>query len=274
MKITAVVVARNEEAMIEVCLKSLKWADEILLVDNGSGDATVKKASQYVNKTLKFEGQDYAKMRNLAMEHSTGDWVLYVDADERVLASLKNEIEGIVVEDGKGKSAWALSRKNIIFGESVKYGPFWPDWVIRLFRKKDFKTWVGVIHEYGTFNGELGYLSASLLHLTHRSVDQVVLKSLWWSHFDAKLRFDAHHPKMSGWRFLRILVTELFYQGVWRRGFFSRTVGVIDSLLQTFSLLLSYIRLWEMQQKMPIEQQYKKIDEELVESKFSFKDEK
>ncbi len=266
--LSAVVVVRNEEEMIKVCLESLKWADELVLIDNGSTDKTLEIAKKYTDKIFKYDGQDYSQMRNMGMEKSKGDWVVYVDADERVLTPLKEELLNIV-EDSK-HSAYAISRKNIIYGQAVSYGSYQKDWMIRLFKRSDFKSWEGSIHEHGTFNGSLGYTKNSLLHLTHRDLDQVVNKSLRWSHYDAKLRLDANHPAMSGWRLIRILITETFYQGVVRRGFFSGTVGTIDTLLQTFSLVFTYIRLWEMQQPTPLKKRYEQIDKKLVEDNFQY----
>lgn len=268
MKISVVVITRNEESMIQPCLESIKWADEIIVIDNDSADKTLGLAKKYTNKIFHYSGQDYSEIRNLGMEKSSGEWVLYVDADERVLVPLKQEILELI-EKGKD-NAYAISRRNIIFGEEVSYGPFWPDWMIRLFKKTDFKTWIGKIHEYGTFSGSLGYTQNSLLHLTHRDLDQIVLKTLRWSHYDAKLRLDARHPKISSWRLLRILLTELFYQGIRRKGFFSGTVGTIDALLQTFSLVFTYIRLWEMQQPTPVAETYTSIDKKLTENNFNY----
>ena len=96
----------------------------------------------------------------------------------------------------------------------------------------------------------------------------MVLKNLKWSIIDAKLRLESGHPKMVGWRFLRIFFTEFFYQGIIRRGFFSGTIGVMDAIIQTFSLFTTYVRLWEMQQSQTIEEKYQKLDEELVKNNF------
>lgn len=266
--LSVIVIAKNEEDWITNCLESIKWADEIIVVDNGSTDQTINLAKKYTDKILTFEGQDFALLRNKAIEKALGDWVLYVDADERVLEPLKEEIKQLTQTDKC--SAYAISRRNIIFGQEKKYGPFWPDWVIRLVKKKDFKNWVGKVHEYVTFDGELGYSKNSLLHLTHRNLDQIVLKSLDWSKIDAKLRLEAKHPKMSTWRFLRILGGELFNQGIRRKGFFAGTIGTIDALLQTFSLLMTYIRLWEIQQPKPIDQIYQDIDKKLLEGNFRY----
>lgn len=264
--LSAVVITKDEAVRIKACLESIKWADEIVVVDTGSKDQTLAIAKKYTDKIFEFKEQDFAGTRNLAMEKTSGDWVLYIDADERVLDSLRKEIEVMITS--LEFTAFAISRKNIIFGKEVSYGPFWPDWVIRLIKKENFDSWVGKIHEQPKFKGKLGYSKNSLLHLTHRSLDQVIQKSLEWSKIDAKLRADADHPEMSGWRFLRIFALEVFNQGILRKGFFNGTVGVMDSLLQAFSFYMTYVRLWELQQSKPREQIYDEIDKNLIENGF------
>lgn len=263
--ISVVVIAKNEESRIKVCLESIKWADEIIVLDNGSTDKTIDTAKKYTDKVFSLNDLDFASLRNKGIEKAENEWVLFVDADERVLIDLKMEILEIIKQGEY--SALAISRKNIIFGQEKKYGPFWPDWVIRLLKVSDFEGWIGKVHEYPKFKGKLGFSKNSFLHLTHRNIDQVVLKSLEWSKIDAKLRLDSNHPKMSGWRFLRILFTELFNQGILRKGFFGGTAGVIDSILQSFSMFMTYVRLWEMQQK-PLNEIYDEIDKKLIENNF------
>lgn len=264
--LSVIIIAKNEENRVKACLESVKWADEIIIADNGSTDKTLDIAKGYTDKIITFINQDFATLRNKAMEQAKGDWILYVDSDERVLALLKEEIIALI-QDGK-HSAFAISRRNIIFGSEQKYGPFFPDWVIRLLKKSDFQGWEGKVHEQPKFNGKLGYTKNSFIHLTHRGVDQIVLKSLEWSKIDAKLRLDSKHPKMSGWRFLRIFVTEIFNQGVLRKGFFNGSIAMMDSLLQAFSMYMTYVRLWELQQPKPLEQTYNEIDQKLIENDF------
>ena len=264
--ISVIVLIKNEESRIKACLESVKWADELIIMDNGSTDNSLDIAKKYTDKIYTVDLEDFAAWRNQAMEMITSDWALFVDADERVLEPLKKEIEEVM--DSNNFSAYAISRKNIIFGQEVRLSPFWPDWVIRLLKKSDFVTWVGKIHEYPKFKGKLGYSKNSLLHLTHRSVDHIVLKSLEWSKIDAKLRYDNNHPKMSGWRFLRIFLTEIFNQGILRRGFFNGTIGIMDSILQIFSLYITYVRLWQLQQPKPLDKVYEELDKKLMENHF------
>lgn len=265
-KVTVIILTKNEENQIKACLESVKWADEVIVIDSGSIDKTVEIAESLGAKVYTREFDNYVNQKNWAIMHASGDWVLYLDADERVLDSLKTEILQLV-QLGE-HSAYAISRRNIIFGKEEKYGPFWPDWVIRLVKRDEFTKWVGEVHEHMEFKGELGYTKNSFLHLTHRNIEQIISKNLQWSKIDAKLRLNANHPKMSGWRFLRILVTELFNQGIKRRGFFAGDIGTMDALLQTFSMLTTYIRLWEMQQPQPLEERYREIDKKLLEDNF------
>lgn len=269
MTLSIVVIAKNEEDLIENCLKSCEFGDELIVIDNGSTDKSAEIAKSIGARVVKFESMDFSKTRNKGMEESKSDWVLYVDSDERVLKPLKEEILNII--NNTEFSAVALSRKNIIFGQEVNYGPYKKDWVIRLFKKDQFETWVGKVHEYGKFKGKLGYSKNSLLHLTHRDLDHFILKSLDWSKIDAKLRLDANHPKMTKWRFIRILITEFYSQLIKRRGLFGGTAGIIDSVLQVFSFYMTYARLWEMQQKEPLNQTYENIDKKLLENGFEFK---
>lgn len=266
--ISAVLNAKNEQGVVRACLESIKWVDEIVVVLNDSTDETERIAKEYTKNIYKIEGQDFAKVKNLGFEKTTGDWVLFIDADERVLEPLKEEILEITSSSDKG--AYALSRRNIIFGQEVNYGPYKHDWIIRLFKRDKFKGWVGQVHEHGEFEGDLGYTKNSLLHLTHRDIDHFINKSLEWSVIDAKLRFDSGHPKMTRWRFFRIFISELYNQGIRRKGFFNGTVGTIDSILQVFFFYMTYVRLWQMQQSEPLDERYKEIDEKLIKNNFRY----
>ena len=90
--LSVIIIAVNEEKRIKACLESVKWADEIIVADNGSSDKTIDEAKKYSTNILKFQGEDYASIRNKATEKVKGKWILYVDPDERVTKDLKEEI--------------------------------------------------------------------------------------------------------------------------------------------------------------------------------------
>lgn len=276
--LSVIIIARNDEKLIKNCLESVKWADEIIVVDDGSTDSTSEVAAKYTSKVYevkplssgnKSQSEDFSEKRNFGLNKATGDWILCVDTDERVLNPLKEEIQNIISHD-TSEVAWKIPRTNVILGEVKKYKAFWPDYVIRLFKKEHLKGWQGKVHEQPEYEGKLGTIKNSFLHLTHRDIDSMVLKSLNWANIDAKLRLDAGHPPMSGPRFIKILFSEIWNQGVNRRGFFNGTVGVIDSLLQAFSLYITYVKLWQFQRSETLDETYEKIDKKLMESDFGF----
>ena len=266
--ISILVLTKNEERLIGVCLESANWADEIILVDNFSTDKTLEIAKKYTDKIFQKEFEGYDKERNYALSHSRGDWIFYLDADERIAAQLREEIEQAISHQLSAFSAFAVPRKNILLGKWQKHGGWWPDYQIRLFKKTTLKAWQGELHEQPIFDGNLGYLKNPLLHLTHRDIVSMMAKTAQWAPIEAKLRLEADHPAMSWWRFVKIVKVELlsrFLKGGWRDG----VEGVIEIFYQTFSLFITYVKLWEMQRKESLDETYKKIDENLLKNKFN-----
>lgn len=270
--ISVLIIVKNQEELIGACIESVKWADEIVVIDTGSTDKTIKIARELGAQVHPYQGSEnnFSSWRNYGLARIKGDWLLVLDSDERAINELKEELDGLI-SLGDQNAAWKISRRNIVLGTELKYGAFWPDYVIRFFKVENLKGWKGLVHEQPEYEGSLGTLKNSLLHLTHRDIDSMIQKSLDWAQYDAKLRFEAHHPPMSGWRFVRIMVTETWQQGVVRRGFFGGTEGVIDSLLQVFSMYISFVKLWQLQQKPSLEQKYKEIDQKLKENNFKYK---
>jgi glycosyltransferase involved in cell wall biosynthesis len=260
--ISVLVLTKNEEKMIASCLESAKWADEIILLDNNSQDKTLEIAKKYTDKIFqkKFEGFD--KERNFLKDKAKGEWILYIDADERVPVQLKEEIQSAIRHTPY--AALAIPRKNIFLGKWLKHGGFWPDHQIRLFKKEKLLGWQGELHEQPKFDGQLDHLKNTLLHLSHRNFDQMIRKTLDWSKIEAKLRFEAGHPKISGWRLARVALTEFFDRLIKRQGFRDGTEGWLEAIYQAFSIFVTYARLWEMQRSQNLEETYKKIDQELM----------
>ncbi len=250
-KISAVVIAKNEENMIADCLDSLSFCDETVVVDNGSDDRTVEIAKKMGAKAFTLETSDFSKLRNFGLEKAKKEWILYVDADERVSEGLKNEITHLINDSDRFEklNAYFLKRQNFYLGSSKKNE--WPyiEKVERLFKKKFIKGWRGELHESPVINGEVGELDGFLLHYTHRNLTEMLAKTIEWSKTEAELRFRANHPKITWWRFLRVMITAFFDWYFRQKGFKAGTVGLIDSIYQAFSMFITYARLWEMQQK-------------------------
>lgn len=243
IKITAIIIAKDEENLIGDCLESVKFCDEIIVVDNNSKDKTVeisKKsgATVYSTKTDKF-----SSMRNLGFSKAKGEWVLYIDADERISPELALEIKS-VINKNRDLSAYRLRRKNFYYGNHE-----WPyvEHLERLFKKKDLKEWKGDLHESPVFEGKLGELKNFLVHYSHRNLSQMVRKTIEWSEKEAQLRYDAGHPKMTWWRFPRVMLSAFFDSYFRQEGWKAGTIGIIESMYQAFSMFVTYAKLWELQ---------------------------
>jgi glycosyltransferase involved in cell wall biosynthesis len=246
-KLSVIIIAKNEEKMIEDCLQSVKWAKEIILLDGGSKDKTLEIARKYGAKIMPQEakGEDWGAWHNQGIKVAGGNWILYVDADERITPELKKEIQKVMGER-KG-AAFAMPRLNILLGRPLRFGGWYPDYQIRLFRKEKLKKWEGKLHERPIFEGSLVYLKNYMIHLSHRDLFSMVEKTKKWSDIEANLLLKAHHPPVVWWRILRIMLTEFFQRFIkyqaWRDG----TVGWIEGLFQVFNKFLIYARLWELQ---------------------------
>lgn len=243
-KITAVIIAKNEEKMIAEALVSLAFVDEILVINNGSEDKTMEIAEKHKAKIIDISTQDFSEMRNLGLKHASSDWILYLDADERIDEQLRESIKKIINEFSEF-SAFKLKRKNYYLGKNE-----WPkiERLERLFKKEKLKSWKGQIHESPVIDGSTGELDGFILHFTHRDLESMLDKTISWSQTEAVLRFNANHPKMTWWRFPRVMISAFFDSYVLQRGFKAGPVGLIESVYQSFSMFITYAKLWELQQ--------------------------
>ena len=249
MKLSVIVIAKNEEQMIRDCLASIKWADEIILVDSGSTDKTMEIAKKYSARiiSLPTEKLEFAKWRNAGLKAAKGDWVFYLDADERVTPELQKEIEK-AIGDTKYVT-YAIPRRNYYLGRKMHYGGAWPDYVKRLFFKEKLRYWERELHENPVFDGEMGRLKNPIVHITHRDLSLMVEKTREWSKIEAELLYKTGHPPVTWWRILRIMLSEFWLRGVKLQGWRDGTVGWIEIIFQMFSRFVTYGRLWELQQK-------------------------
>ncbi len=249
--ISAIVVAKNEENMIKECLESLSFCNEIVVIDNGSNDETLEISKKMGAKVFEFKIQDFSKLRTFGLEKVTGEWILYVDADERVSPKLKEEIQSKVLSGkyNRDVAAFRIKRKNFYFGSSKKNE--WPyvEKIERLFKKKSLAGWSGKLHESPIIDGRIGETEYFLTHHTHEDLSSMVEKTLEWSKTEAELRLEANHPKMIWWRFPRVMISAFInsyiIQGGWKVG----TAGLVESMYQSFSIFITYAKLWEMQNK-------------------------
>ena len=251
-KISGIVIAKNEEVDLPDCLESLVWVDELVVVDNDSIDETAKIAKKYKAKIFSYKKEastgKFSAIRNYAALKSSGDWLLYIDADERVGRKLKEEIQK-TIKERHDNNAYAIPRKNILLGKEMKYGGWSPDYVLRLIKKSSLDGWEGELHEQPKITGSVGKLTERFTHITHTNLHEMLEKTNKWSEIEARLLYDSKHPRMNIFRFATAGLREFWYRGVRKMGFLDGSVGIIEIIYQTYSRLITYSKLWEMQIK-------------------------
>lgn len=247
-KVSVVIIAKNEEEKISKAIKSAAWANEVIVIDDGSVDKTAAISRSLGAKVIKFKKKKrtFSDKRNFGLEKARGEWILYLDADERVMPELKKEILEIVKKPKY--TAYAIPRKNIVLGRELKYGGFGKfDQVKRLFKKSKLEKWVGEVHEEPVFAGELGHLKNKLLHIKAQTLTEMIEKTNEWSEIEARLMFAAQHPSMNILRFISATLREFWFRFIRRGAFLDGSTGIIHGLYQVFSRFVSYAKLWEMQ---------------------------
>lgn len=254
--LSVLIIAKNAGSKLEDCLKSISsLADELVIVDTGSTDNTVEIAKKCGAKIFKNKGNDFATWRNEAAKHARGDWLFYIDHDERASKELKDEILTVVNRQWTVDSfvAYDIPRKNYVFGRWLKHGGWWPDRVLRLIKKSALNKWEGEVHEQPKIDGSVGSLKNTLIHLKEDDLSDMVEKTNRYSMYEAKLLYEANHPPMVWWRFINVMGRELWYRLVTKLGFLDGPEGIIYCAYQGYSRFVTYAKLWELQQHSKLE---------------------
>jgi glycosyltransferase involved in cell wall biosynthesis len=244
----------NEEGNIRDCLESIKWADEIFVVDSFSTDRTLEICREYTDKIVQHEYINSATQKNWAIPQTSHKWVMVVDSDERVSEQLKDSILE-VLENPKGCDGFYVKRESFFLGESVRHGGWEKEYLVRLFKKERGRYQDRQVHACIEVEGKTGYLEGPLYHQTYRNLDHYFEKFARYTKWAAgDLKTENRRPSWANlavrpWmRFLKMYVVRL--------GFLDGKHGFVLSFLAAFSVFTKYARLWEMNaRKRPDEMQ-------------------
>ena len=247
MRLSAIVITKNAGVKIIDCLESLKFADEVIVVDSGSTDKTKELAVKSGAKFFEVENMGYSHSRDTGAQKAKGDWLLYVDADERVSLELSKEVLSRVapvrldfVHAKSGRScelpvaSFKIYRKNIILGRWLRHGGWWPDPVHRLIKKSALKGWRGELHEYPAVDGEIGLITEPIVHLSKDSISEMVKNSRQFAPIEADLKFKAGHPPVKIYHFILAMWREFWTRGILKAGWLDGVVGIIEISYQMF----------------------------------------
>jgi glycosyltransferase involved in cell wall biosynthesis len=253
--ISAVILTKNEEKNVLPCIKSLWWCDEIIVIDDYSTDKTVEKIqnakckSQNENVKLKIFKRslkgDFAAQRNFGLEKAKGEWVLFVDADERVTPALAAEIKKKILKTRC--NGFYLKRQDFWTERWFRYGETGNIKLLRLGKKSAGK-WKRPIHEVWKIKGKIGTLKNPLLHYPHQTITEFIRDINFYTDLNAKF-FYQQGVKASFWQILVYPLGKFFINYFWKRGFLDGLPGFIFALLMSFHSFLTRAKLWLLWQK-------------------------
>ena len=242
--LSVIVITRNEERNIAECLESVSWADEIVVVDAQSSDRTIELARQFTKKIYVNKWQGYGESKNFALTHVTHEWVLWLDADERVSADLRNEIQHILSASGNIFAGYEVARRAYFLGKWIRHCGWYPGYVTRLFQKSAGKFLTSRVHERLEIVGEIGRLRNDLLHFTDLTLFH------YFSKFNRYTSLAADDVIHAGRLFslYDVLVRPpflFFKMYIVRRGFLDGIHGLVLSLLSAAYVFVKYAKVWE-----------------------------
>ncbi len=187
--LTAIVLTLNEEKHLPDCLKSLHWADEVLVFDSFSTDSTCAIAERYNARVIQHKFENYAAQRNAALQAVTADWIFFVDADERISDASAAEIQAVISGD-HAEVGWWLPRHNYIFHKLTLHAGWFPDYQLRLV-KRAYASYDPNrhVHELIDLDGEAGYLTEPLVHINYEAVSEFIEKQHKYTKYDASILF-------------------------------------------------------------------------------------
>ncbi|MFA6978466.1 MAG: glycosyltransferase family 2 protein [Ignavibacteriaceae bacterium] len=248
--ISVIIIAKNEEKNIRGCLESVRWADEIIVVDAFSGDATVEIAKEFTPHVYQKEWEGFANQKVYALGLANNEWVLSLDADEQISPQLKEEILSL---NDHEHSAFEILRKNYFLGKKITTCGWDKDYQLRLFRREKTKVTVDkLVHEGFIVEGRTKKLYAPMYHYTTASLEKMIGKINYYSSLHAEENF-ASKKKITGLSILLHGVSAFLRPYISLKGYKDGMHGLLISFLNGLTTILNYAKLWELQKNKPRE---------------------
>ncbi len=241
-KISAIIITLNEERNLEACLESVTWVDEVVIVDCGSRDRTEEIARRYGARFHSRAWEGFARQKAHALGLATHEWILSVDADERIPKELAAEIRAAV--EAGGRDGYRLKRDNYFLGKLMKGGGWQRDYQMRLFRASRARMKDRPVHEGFEIDGTVGTLESPLLHYTYPSISAAFAKLNEYTSLET-LEY-AGKRTGSGGAVVAHTFSSFARSYVSRRGFRDGAHGLVLALVNAAATAFLYMKLWEM----------------------------
>jgi len=249
-RLSVVIATKNEEKNIRRCLESIKWADEIVVVDDVSVDKTVEIAKNYTMHVFVNNSEgDFHKNKNLGLDRATSEWILSLDADEIVPPELAHEIRDAIQD--VSKLGYYIKRKNYFLGRCIKGCGWYPDYIIRLFRK-GVTRWPLAVHDTPKIKDKyrVGRLKFPLLHYSYSSFENYFEKFNWYTTKLSKEEYEKGIRITKGNALLYFLIKPLFWfmkKYLFLKGYMDGFRGLFISMSSALTIFVTYAKLWERQ---------------------------
>lgn len=248
-KLSVVITTYNNQDLIKECIESVAFADEIIVVDNGSSDQTVQLSEKLgaIVHSHKNDPTHLNASKNFGFKKASHEWILSLDSDERVEADLQTEILKILSSEDEKVNGYKIPRHNVIFGKIIEHGLWYPDYQVRLFRKN--KGAFPNIHNHELLNveGELGTLQSHILHYNYKTISQYIQK-IDRQYSDNEVdTYLAKHKRVYWYDAIRFPSQDFLANYFARQGYKDGLHGLVLAILQAFYMFVVFAKAWEKQ---------------------------
>lgn len=244
MTIAAVVITKNEERNVGACLESLRWVHDLIVVDACSTDRTVEIVREYTPRVFIRSWPGFGAQKNYGIDRATADWILIVDADERVTDALREEIIRSIDSAPDNLAGFEIPRRNFFYGRWIQGGGLYPDRQLRLFRRQAGRYDDVLLHEHLEVRGRIGRLTAPLDHYSMPTIKDHVRKMMRYTTLGAqeklKTRAKVTALDIAGSHVVTIIKTYVF-----RKGYRDGIHGMVVALFAGLHTFVKYAKAWE-----------------------------
>jgi glycosyltransferase involved in cell wall biosynthesis len=245
-KLSVAIITLNEEERLAECLTSVAFADEVVVVDSGSTDSTVAIAEAHGARVVRREWLGFGRQKQFAIDQCRNQWVLVLDADERIPAATAREIAAAL--EHPAYAAYSLPRQNFFCGRWLKRAGWWPDRVVRLFDKAKARMSDRLVHEGLVVDGPVGALQGAIVHHANRDLSHTLAKiNSYSSAGAAELARAGRRGSLvqatgrASWAFV--------HNYLLRRGFLDGREGFLQAVCDAVNIFFKYAKLWELGRK-------------------------
>ncbi len=247
-KLSVTIITHNEENNIRDCLESVKWADEIIVIDSESNDRTVEICKSYTNKVYVNPWPGMNDQNNIAVDKASYLWILNVDADERLSDDFRNFV--LAEMCNPASDGYRFPRQNYFVGKWLRFGGWYPDHVLRLFRK-DKGRFAG-INPHGkvvVHAGKVTTVPIPIIHYTYNSLKEYVIRQESYASIAAAQMYKNNKTGINSFLLILLKVPWKFIETFFlKRGFLDGSHGFIAAIGASYTIFIKYAKLWELKQ--------------------------